>query len=352
VTARLRPELADIPAYTPGKTVPGAIKIASNETVFGPLPSVRAAIDKATDNVNRYPDNGYVELRDHLANHLDFPRGQISVGCGSVSLCQQLIQITCSRGDEVVFGWRSFEIYPLQVRLAGAIPVQAPLIDHTYDLDAMAAAITDRTRLVFVCNPNNPTSTVVDPDALTRFVASVPPDIMIGVDEAYVEYIRDEMLPDSFGLVRRHPNVVVLRTFSKAYGLAGLRVGYAVGDTGVMTALGKAYVPFSVSSIAQAAAIASLDAADELLARTDAVVAERIRVSAALRDAGYTLPPSQANFVWLPLAGHTADFVAAAADARIIVRPYGQDGVRVTVGAPHENDAFLDFARRWRRRTG
>jgi len=352
VTARLRPELADIPAYTPGKTVPGSIKIASNETVFGPLPSVRAAIDKATDNVNRYPDNGYVELRDHLANHLDFPREQISVGCGSVSLCQQLIQITCSRGDEVVFGWRSFEIYPLQVRLAGAIPVQVPLIDHTYDLDAMAAAITDRTRLVFVCNPNNPTSTVVDPDALTRFVASVPPDVMIGIDEAYVEYIRDEMLPDSFGLVRRHPNVVVLRTFSKAYGLAGLRVGYAVGDTSVMTALGKAYVPFSVSSIAQAAAIASLDAADELLARTDAVVAERIRVSAELRDAGYTLPPSQANFVWLPLAGHTADFVAAAADARIIVRPYGQDGVRVTVGAPHENDAFLDFARRWRRRTG
>jgi histidinol-phosphate aminotransferase len=352
VTAHLRPELADIPAYTPGKTVPGAIKLASNETVYGPLPSVRAAIDKATDNVNRYPDNGNVELRDHLAKHLDFPPEQISVGCGSVSLCQQLVQITCRAGDEVVFGWRSFEIYPLQVRLAGAVPVQVPLTENTYDLDAMAAAITDRTRLVFVCNPNNPTSTVVDPHALTRFVAAVPPDVVIGLDEAYVEYIRDEMLPDSFGLVRAHPNVVVLRTFSKAYGLAGLRVGYAVGDSGLITALGKAYVPFSVGSIAQAAAIASLDAADELLARTDAVVAERRRVSAALRDAGYTLPPSQANFVWLPLAGHTADFVASAADARIIVRPYGQDGVRVTVGAPHENDAFLEFARRYNRISG
>jgi histidinol-phosphate aminotransferase len=347
VPARLRPEVAALPAYTPGKTVPGAIKIASNETVHGPLPSVRAAIEKATDVVNRYPDNGYLALRDHLAKHVGFPPEQVSAGCGSVSLCQQLIQITCAAGDEVVYGWRSFEIYSLQVRLAGATPVQVPLTDYTYDLDAMAAAITDRTRLVFICNPNNPTSTVVDPDALTRFVAAVPADVLIAIDEAYVEYIRDGMLPDSFDLVRRYPNVVVLRTFSKAYGLAGLRVGYAVADRNLITALGKAYVPFSVTSISQAAAIASLDAADELLGRTDAVVAERVRVSAALRDAGYTLPPSQANFVWLPLTEHTAEFVASAANARIIVRPYGEDGVRVTVAAPHENDAFLDFARRW-----
>ena len=345
--ARLRPEVAAFPAYTPAKTVPGAIKIAGNETVHGPLPSVRAAIEKTIDVVNRYPDNGYLELRDRLAKHVGFRPEHVAAGCGSVSLCQQLIQITCGAGDEVVYGWRSFEIYPLQVRLAGATPVQVPLTDYTYDLDAMATAITDRTRLVFICNPNNPTSTVVDPDALTRFVAAVPADVLIAIDEAYVEYIRDGMLPDSFGLVRRYPNVVVLRTFSKAYGLAGLRVGYAVADRKLITALGKAYVPFSVTSISQAAAIASLEAADELLGRTDAVVAERVRVSAALRDAGYTLPPSQANFVWLPLPEHTAGFVASAANARIIVRPYGEDGVRVTVAAPHENDAFLDFARRW-----
>jgi histidinol-phosphate aminotransferase len=350
VPARLRPELADIPAYTPGKTVPGAIKIASNETVYGPLPSVRAAIDKATDTVNRYPDNGYVELKERLAKHVDngaFAPEHISVGCGSVSLCQQLIQITSTVGDEVVFGWRSFEIYPLQVRTAGATPVQVPLKDHTYDLDAMLAAITDNTRLIFICNPNNPTSTVVDPDALARFVDAVPSHILIAIDEAYVEYIRDGMLPDSFGLVRSHDNVAVLRTFSKAYGLAGLRVGYAVGDPDVITALGKTYVPFSATSISQAAAIASLDAADELLARTNAVVAERIRVSDALRDAGYTLPASQANFVWLPLAERTLDFVAQAANDRLIVRPYGEDGVRVTIGAPHENDAFIAFAQRW-----
>src|SRR6201997_5147318 len=349
VTARLRPELAGLPVYVPGKTVPGAIKLASNETVLGPLPSVRAAIERATDIVNRYPDNGCVQLKSALAEHLgsDFAPEHVAVGCGSVSLCQQLVQITASAGDEVLFGWRSFEIYPLQVRLAGATAVQVPLSDHTFDLTAMLAAVTDRTRLIFVCNPNNPTSTVVDPDALTRFVEAVPPHILIAIDEAYVEYIRDGMLPDSLELARARSNVVVLRTFSKAYGLAGLRVGYAVGHPELITALDKVFVPFSVTGVSQAAAIASLNAADELLARTDAVVAERSRVPAALRDAGFCMPPTQANFVWLPLGPRTADFVAQAAEARIVVRPYGTDGVRVTVGAPEENDALLAFARDW-----
>ncbi|MEW5810623.1 MAG: histidinol-phosphate transaminase [Actinomycetota bacterium] len=345
--ARLRPELADLPAYTPGKTVPGAIKIASNETVHGPLPSVRAAVANAMDGINRYPDNGYVELKERLAKHVNFAPEHISVGCGSVSLCQQLIQITSTVGDEVLFGWRSFEIYPLQVRTAGATPIQVPLTDHTFDLDAMLAAITDRTRLIFVCNPNNPTSTVVDPGKLAAFVEAVPSHIMVVLDEAYIEYIRDDLVPDSFGLVRAYPNVVVLRTFSKAYGLAGLRVGYAVADPDIVSALSKVYVPFTATTVSQAAAIASLDAADELLERTDAVVAERTRVSDALRAAGYELPPSQANFVWLPLTGRAQQFAADAANSRIIVRPYGDDGVRVTVAAPHENDAFLDFARTW-----
>ncbi|EHI13317.1 pyridoxal phosphate-dependent aminotransferase [Mycolicibacterium thermoresistibile] len=347
MTARLRPELADIPAYVPGKMVPGAIKIASNETVHPPLPSVREAIARAGETLNRYPDNGYLDLRDRLARHVGFAPEHISVGCGSVSLCQQLVQITAGAGDEVLFGWRSFEIYPLQVRTAGAVPVQVPLTDHTFDLDAILAAITDRTRLIFICNPNNPTSTVVDPDALARFVAAVPEHILIALDEAYIEYVRPPFVPDSLGLVRAHDNVVVLRTFSKAYGLAGLRVGYAVAAPEIVTALGKVYVPFSVSTLAQAAAIASLDAADELLARTDEVVAERARVTAALRDAGYTVPESGANFVWLPLAERTVDFVNSAAEDRLLVRPYGTDGVRVTVAAPHENDAFLSFATRW-----
>ena len=351
MTARLRPELADLPAYTPGRAVPGAIKLASNETVQPPLPSVREAIVAASANLNRYPDNGHALLKEHLSEHLatdgEFGPERIAVGCGSVSLCQQLIQITCGAGDEVVFGWRSFEVYPLQVRVAGAVAVQVPLRDHTFDLDAMRAAVTQRTRLIFVCNPNNPTSTVVEPDALARFVASVPSDILVVIDEAYVEYIRDGMLPDSLGLADAFSNVVVLRTFSKAYGLAGLRVGYAVGDPEIITALGKVYVPFTVSSIAQAAAIASLQAVDELLDRTDAVVAERRRVTAELASLGYDFPPTQANFVWLPMGDRTAEFAAASAQARVLVRPYGSDGARVTIGAPEENDAFLQFARSW-----
>jgi histidinol-phosphate aminotransferase len=258
-----------------------------------------------------------------------------------------LVQITASAGDEVIFGWRSFELYPPQVQVAGATAIQVPLTNHTFDLDAMLASVTDRTRLIFVCNPNNPTSTVVAPEALTRFIEAVPPHIVIALDEAYVEYIREPMLPDSLELVRAHSNVVVLRTFSKAYGLAGLRVGYAVGHPELITALNQVYVPFTVTALSQAAAIASLDAADELLARTDAVVAERTRVSAGLRDAGFTLPDSQSNFVWLPLGPRTTDFVTRAANARIVVRPYGADGVRVSIGAPEENDALLKFAGEW-----
>ena len=353
MTARLRPELAGLPAYVPGKAVPGATKLASNETVFGPLPSVRTAIERATELVNRYPDNGCVQLKAALANYLgsDFAPEHVAVGCGSVSLCQQLVEITASAGDEVVMGWHSFDLYPLQAQVAGAIGVKVPLSDHTFDLYAMLAAITDRTRLIFVCNPNNPTSTVVDPDALTRFVETVPPEIVIAIDEAYVEYNRDGMAPDSLELVRAHSNVVALRTFSKAYGLAGLRVGYAIGQPDLIAALDKVFVPFSVSSVSQAAAVASLEAADELLARTDAVVAERARVSAGLRDARFALPPSQANFVWLPLGSRTTDFVKQAAAAHLVVRPFTSEGVRVTIGAPDENDALLRFARAWITRT-
>ena len=224
MTARLRPLMADLPAYTPGRTVKGAIKLASNETVDGPLPGVRAAIDAAADTLNRYPDNGYTELRQHLAKHVDVAPEQIAVGCGSVSLCQQLIQITASVGDEVMFGWRAFEVYPLQVRVAGATPVPVPLKDHTHDLDAMLAAVTGDTRLIFVCNPNNPTSTVVPPADLTRFVEAVPDDVVVCIDEAYVEFGDDDRSVAS--LISQHPNLIVLRTFSKAFGLAGLRVGH------------------------------------------------------------------------------------------------------------------------------
>ena len=351
---RIREDLADLPVYVPGKTFPGAVKLASNEVTEGPLPSVREAIGAAAAAVNRYPDNGMVELTAALAKKLGVTESEVQVGCGSVILCQNLITVTSGPGDEVVFGWRSFETYPLATRVAGATPVQVPLTsDLTYDLPAMAAAITDRTRLIFVCNPNNPTGTVVEADALRQFLLTVPSDIIVALDEAYFEYLRlgPSQAYDALELRREFRNLVVLRTFSKAYGLAGLRVGYALADPEVIVALGKAHVPFSVNSVAQQAALASLAAKDELLARTDAVVAERTRVSGRLRDLGYRVPDSQANFVWLNLGDDTIEFAQACVEAGVVVRPFAGDGVRVTVTHPAEDDVFLRFAEQWAART-
>lgn len=349
---RTRPDLAALPAYVPGKSRPGIIKLASNETTHGPLPGVAQAIAEAATSVNRYPDNGAVALRQALADSLGVALENVAVGCGSVTLCEELVQATCTVGDEVLFAWRSFEAYPLLTRVVGASPVQVPLTaDHAHDLPAMLAAITERTRLIFVCNPNNPTGTVVPADQLVEFLDAVPPHIVTVLDEAYFEYLRPAgaAVPDGVELGRTRPNVVVLRTFSKAYGLAGLRVGYAVGHPSLIETLSKVYLPFSVNSLAQAAAVASLDARGELLARTDDVVAERDRVTAALQAAGYPLAASQANFVWLALGDRSLAFAEDCADAGVLVRPFAGEGVRVTVGDPAENDAFLRFATGWGR---
>ncbi|MFT4200492.1 histidinol-phosphate transaminase [Gordonia sp. (in: high G+C Gram-positive bacteria)] len=350
MTVRLRPDIDDLPVYVPGKSHPGAIKLASNEVTFGPLPSVAAAIADAASTVNRYPDNAMVELTGALAKKLDVTPEEVQVGCGSVTLCQNLITITCRPGDEVLFGWRSFETYPLATRIAGATPVQVPLDEEAvYDLPAMAKAVTDRTRLVFICNPNNPTGTVVTREDLVVFLRAVPSDLVVALDEAYFEYMRlgESQAYDALELRNEFPNLVILRTFSKAYGLAGLRVGYAVADPQIITALGKAHIPFSINSLAQAAAVACLRADDELLARTDAVVTERIRVSAELRALGYRVPQSQANFVWLELGADALAFARACADAGVIVRPFDGDGVRVTVTEPQEDEVFLAFAKTW-----
>ncbi|MGL4306814.1 MAG: histidinol-phosphate transaminase [Mycobacteriaceae bacterium] len=358
MTVRLRPDLAGIPSYVPGKNWPGAIKLASNETTSGPLPSVVAAIGEAAKTLNRYPDNAAVELVTRLAQYVNVEPKHVAVGCGSVSLCQQLVHITCSQDDEVLFAWRSFEAYPLVTKVAGAVPVQVPLTsDYVHDLKAMATAVTERTRLIFVCNPNNPTGTIVDPQALNEFLDSVPPHILIALDEAYIEYVRTNKgdtnhlssnLDQSISIACNRPNVVVIRTFSKAYGLAGLRVGYAVSNPEVIAALGKAYIAFSVNSLAQTAAIASLNAAEELLERTNSLIAERTRVHNSLQTSGLTdIPESHANFLWLPLGARSNSFAAASSEAGILVRPFANDGVRVTIGEPQENDAFLEFAQTW-----
>ncbi len=271
---------------------------------------------------------------------------RIAVGCGSVSLCQQLVQATCLEpADEVMFAWRSFEAYPIVTQIGGATARTVPLdADFRHDVDAMAAAVGPRTRLVMICSPNNPTGTVVTRDELERFLAAVPADVLVALDEAYHEFVTDPAAAHGSELLDTYPNLVVLRTFSKAYRLAGLRVGYAIGSPEVATALRKVCSPFSVNSMAQAAAIAALDDADNLLAGCAEVITERVRVRDALVALGYTVPPTQSNFVWLALGERTAPFAAHCLEHKVVVRPFHPDGVRVTVSTPEENDAFLAAA--------
>ena len=347
---RLRAALDQVPAYVAGK--PPApregqtvYKVSSNENPHPPLPSVLEVIREHAASVNRYPDMGVTALTEALAEHLDVPREQLATGTGSVGVLAQIVQSLCDPGDEVVYAWRSFEAYPIVVAIAGAISVQVPLTaDHRHDLDAMAAAITDRTKVVLVCTPNNPTGPAVTHAELEDFIASVPSHVLVVVDEAYLEFVEGGERVDGLALRREHDNVMLLRTFSKAYGLAGLRVGYAVAPEPVAEALRKTATPFGVNLLAQAAAVASLEAKGELDVRVKQLVAERARVVEGLRAAGWDLPESQANFVWFPLGERTADFVAACEQAGLSVRPYGTDGVRVSIGETEANDRLLEVA--------
>jgi len=345
----IRADLDAIPAYAAGRTVPGSLKLASNEISLPPPPAVLAAIAEAAANGNRYPDPGVIRLTARLAERHDLATDRIAVGCGSVLLCQQLVQIVCDDPeDEVIYAWRSFEAYPIVVRVSNARNVPVPLdTEYRHDLKAMAAAITPRTRMVFLCSPNNPTGTALRRDELCAFLDEVPRDVLVVLDEAYREFVTDPDVPDGLTLLAGRPNLVVLRTFSKAYRLAGLRVGYAVGDPSVIGALRKVYPAFSVSSLAQAAALASLDCIPELLATCKEVAVERVRVRAELAELGFTVADSQANFVWLPLGERATEFAAHCEREKVILRPFAGDGVRVTVAGVDENDTFLAAARKF-----
>lgn len=347
VSPRLRAVLESVPAYMPGRvpvSVSGqSFKLSSNESPYGPLPSVAEAIADAAAEVNRYPDSGCAALTAAIAGRFGVPESHVAIGCGSVGVAQQLLEAAGEPGAEVIYAWRSFEAYPLLTSLSGATPVQVPLRDETHDLAAMANAITDRTRLIFVCNPNNPTGTVVHSQELTAFLDAVPPDCLVVLDEAYNEYVRDEAVPNGVELYRERPNVAVLRTFSKAYGLAGLRVGFMIAHEPVAAAARKTMLTFSVNSIAQAAAIASLDAESELLERVEYMVKERTRVIEALIALGWVVPPTEANFVWLRLGERTAAFAAACESEGISVRPFAGEGARISIGTPEANDALLSI---------
>jgi histidinol-phosphate aminotransferase len=345
--------LDGVPAYVAGRNPapdPGltTYKLSSNENPYPPLPGVVEAAVQAAGAMNRYPDMHCVELVAELAKRYDVPESHVATGTGSVGVFQQLVQATAGPGDEVVYAWRSFEAYPIITQLAGATSVRVPLTaDEGHDLPAMAAAVTDRTRLIAVCSPNNPTGPTVRHDELIEFLARVPDSVAVVLDEAYVEFVRDPASADGLALYREHPNVIVLRTFSKAYGLAGLRVGFAIAAEPVAAALRKAAVPFGVSVIAQAAALASLRSAAPLADRVDALVGERARVVTALRSLGWPVAQTQANFVWLRLGERTPDFALACERAGVLVRPYGAEGARITIGEPAGNDVFLGVAADW-----
>jgi histidinol-phosphate aminotransferase len=351
---RFRSVLDSVPVYKPGRIPVGpggqTHKLSSNETPFTPLPSVVEAIAEAARSVHRYPDNGAQALIQAIAGKFGVPAEHVAVGCGSVGVAQQLLEAVGEPGAEVMYAWRSFEAYPILSDLAGADSVRVPLRDQAHDLAAMAAAITPRTRLIFVCNPNNPTGTVVHTAELEAFLDRVPADCLVVLDEAYREYIRDEAVPDGLDLYRDRPNVAVLRTFSKAYGLAGLRTGFMVAHEPVAAAARTVMLPFTVNSIAQAAAVASLAAEDELFERVELTVKERTRVREALVADGWAVPPTEANFVWLSLGEHTLDFAAACFDEGIAIRPFAGDGARVSIGDAEANDAFLAVAHAYPRR--
>ncbi len=350
MTVRLRSSLESLPAYVPGRNVPGALKLASNETSYPPLPHVVERIATVAGQSNRYPDSFSVELAAAIAGRAGVEAAQVVVGAGSVSLCQQLVLATAGEGDEVLFGWRAFEAYPIVTTIGGADSVRVPLVEDTHDLTAMLAAVTERTRLVFVCNPNNPTGTAVAEPALREFLDGIDPQVVVVLDEAYREFVTDPAVPDGVTLLSDYPNLIVLRTFSKAYGLAGLRVGYGIAaHASLSDAVRQTQIPFAVPQLSQEAALACLEqeAERQLMDRVAEVTSERARVTAELRALGYRVPESQANFVWLGNGERAAggieatSFAAALEQQGVIVRAFADAGVRVTIGTPAENNRLL-----------
>jgi histidinol-phosphate aminotransferase len=346
-----RAVVADLPAYRPGKGaaeaelehgIVGAIKLASNENPLVPIDPIVAAIVEAATGVNRYADHRATALRSALATELGVGAEQVTVGSGSSGILQRLCFSYVDPGDEVVYPWRSFEVYPVFTHLMNGVSVRVPLAaDLGFDLDAVAAAVTDRTKLIFLATPNNPTGVACTTDELRSLLNVVPSRVVVCIDEAYREFLDPgfgdpvtELLPD-------FPNVIVTRTFSKAHGLAGLRVGYAVGHPEVVATVDKTMLPFSVNALAQVAALTALANSSAITERVQTILAERARVEVELAAAGWTFPDHQGNFVWLA-SGDRTDSIALDLERRgIVIRPFSGEGIRVTIGSAAENDRFL-----------
>lgn len=338
---RLRPEILATAPYRQGKPAPAdAYKLSSNENPFPPIAAVVEAI--AAMSVNRYPDAAATLLSERLAERFGVSRGEVHVGSGSVSILAQFIQAAAGPGDEVLYSWRSFEAYPGLVTVAGATSTRvANLADHRHDLAAMAAAVTDRTRVAIVCTPNNPTGSIVTAEEFAAFMAAVPGDLLVLLDEAYVEFVTDPAAVNGRDVLGRYPNLVVLRTFSKAYGLAGLRVGYAIGPERILDAARATAIPLSVTEPAQRAALAALDHEGELLERVATLAARRDEVFDAVRAQGWPVPRSQANFLWFPTGADTEAandiFLAHGIVGRVLL----PEGIRISIGEAESVEKLL-----------
>lgn len=339
--------LATLPRYTPGMRPvtdwDGAgpvVRLASNEMAFEPLPGVLEAL-QSPEAIIRYPDNTATAVRERIAQHLGVDKPWVTVGNGSVGIVRQMVDLVVGDGDEILMGAPSFDAYASVAHIAGARTVRVPLSVASLDLGAMLRKVGDRTRIVFVCTPNNPTGGVVTHKALTQFLKALPDHVLAVIDEAYFEFVDDPEAADGVRFAREYENVICLRTFSKAYGLAGLRLGYCVAHPSLIEALLAVQPAFAVNAVAQRAAAVSLDQNEHMADRVTAVRAERARLREQLVDLGIPVPPSQGNFLWLPVGTLAATLVSELATAGILVRAYGDVGVRVTIGTPEENDLFL-----------
>ncbi|SCG54194.1 histidinol-phosphate transaminase [Micromonospora halophytica] len=321
-------------------------RAAANESPYPPPRAVLDAVAAASTRINRYPEAYPTALAEAIAAHHGVPVDHVAVGAGGAGLIQQMLHLVARgrRRGEALFAWRSFEGYPLIAEGMGVPVRRVPLRGHHHDLDAMAKAVRRRTKLIFLCSPNNPTGTAIGQADLDRFLDRVPRRVFVVLDEVYRDFATDPATADGLASLPRHPNLVVLRSFSKSYGLAGLRVGYAIGHPGPVAGLRAVTMPFLVPEVAQAAAIAALAAEPEYAARRRALAAERERVTRALVAAGMPVPPSEGNFVWLPLGERSAGFAAACAAQGLLVHGFPGEGVRVTIGTPQSNDLLLQVA--------
>jgi histidinol-phosphate aminotransferase len=338
-----------IPGYKQGKPAPHvegrqSFKVSSNENPFEPLPSVIAALqEQALGSINRYPDMRGWQVVERLADQYGVKPENVVLGCGSTEVITQLVSLVAGPGDEIVYPWRSFEAYPIIVSGAGATSVQIPnRTDGSHDIDAIIGAVNERTRLIILNNPNNPTSTSLNREEALRVMRSVPSDVLVLFDEAYLQFNTDPDTSVAMDIFRQYPNIVVAHTFSKAYGLAGLRIGYAIAPADVVEAMRKVSLPFGVTQVAQVAALASLDASEELFARVRSIIAERDRVVDALLSQGWNFPQPYANFFWLALADRTDRAAAVFEASGLSVRVFSGEGIRISIGEPAANDAVIE----------